>query len=593
MDLAFLNEGKDLDAREKALATAERTIAARSRAEQRQALRDARATLGSDVTSPVDWRAAVFDDKEIWLASEADFLRGVDCKLLKLTLETVATTAKCSYAEAFDACRRAPQDTLATLSACLTDDVRAMARVVDRAVDRLQASSSASFCRGSRRPSGRSPTAARASKTSSMPASAVAPPRTVVMPAVLSRDALNTLIRSKGLRGALARRRSGDHRGPRQAHQGRLRRGRRGPGSRRGSDTPSADDDLTQPTTLERYVDQLALADGAAPQGDDLPFQPAADLSRVFASSNQWLNRARRRYRYWDDRWKELRTCPICWDALPKAETMGSHLGTKLCAHFDEVCVSCAREHCKNHLADSSGITEKGLPCVEWGCSTPLTLDALAATFTVMRGHGDGDAYPTPDQLLRPARWPKPSASCAPRRSVLLVERPAGARTGARTRSSISRARRPSARSARRSFASRVNRSGTTGPAPPPRARSTKRYGAVTGSVVPAARRSWRRRRPAAGVLREAIDATHHYHSLIARATTCGAGAVQRFCYNCGARGHGCPTGGKRPRVFDPPRTSDRSTAPTAPPTGNDASAAARHQGLRAPLKDAVYVTAG
>ena len=136
-----LRREQELDAREKALSTAERTIAARSRAEQRQALRDARTTLGSDVTSPVDWRAAVFDDKEIWLASEADFLRGVDCKLLKLTLETVATTAKCSYAEAFDACRRAPQDTLATLSASLTDDVRAMARIVDRAVDRLRASS--------------------------------------------------------------------------------------------------------------------------------------------------------------------------------------------------------------------------------------------------------------------------------------------------------------------------------------------------------------------------------------------------------------------------------------------------------------------
>ena len=25
------------------------------------------------------------------------------------------------------------------------------------------------------------------------------------------------------------------------------------------------------------------------------------------------------------------------------------------------------------------------------------------------------------------------------------------------------------------------------------------------------------------------------------------------FCYNCGARGHGCPMDCKRPRVFDPP----------------------------------------
>ena len=26
----------------------------------------------------------------------------------------------------------------------------------------------------------------------------------------------------------------------------------------------------------------------------------------------------------------------------------------------------------------------------------------------------------------------------------------------------------------------------------------------------------------------------------------------QMFCYNCGARGHGCPMESKRPRVFDP-----------------------------------------
>ena len=405
MDLAFLNEGKDLDAREKALATAERTIAARSRAEQRQALRDARTTLGSDVTSPVDWRAAVFDDKEIWLASEADFLRGVDCKLLKLTLETVATTAKCSYAEAFDACRRAPQDTLATLSASLTDDVRAMARIVDRAVDRLRASSATLAAAAS---AAEREVADRRARFQDVidAASTVAPSRTVVMPAVLSRDALNTLLDQKAFE-ELSReddleiiaglvKRIKDVFAAAGAAPSRARIG-----------YAVGDEDLTRPATLERYVDQLALADGAAPQGDDLPFQPAADLSRVFASSNQWLNRARRRYRYWADRWKELKTCPICWDALPKAETMGSHLGTKLCAHFDEVCVSCAREHCKNHLADSSGITEKGLPCVEWGCSTPLTLDALAATFTVMRGHGDGDAYPTPDQLLRPAEVAK------------------------------------------------------------------------------------------------------------------------------------------------------------------------------------------
>ena len=187
-------------------------------------------------------------------------------------------------------------------------------------------------------------------------------------------------------------------------------------------------------------------------------------------------------------------------------------------------------------------------------------------------------------------RWPKPSASSAPRSSVLLVERLAGARTGARTRSSISRARRPSARSARRSFASRVNRSDTTGPAPPPRARSTKRYGAVTGSAVPAARRSSRRRRSAAGVLREyAIDATHHSSLLI------------------GVRPHAVPVRNAlllqlrraRPRLSDGLQAAARVRPARGQATGQprrrllgDASAAARHQGLRAPLKiKLIYVT--
>mmetsp|Transcript_10343 Transcript_10343/g.27407 ORF Transcript_10343/g.27407 Transcript_10343/m.27407 type:complete len:206 (+) Transcript_10343:3543-4160(+) len=189
--------------------------------------------------------------------------------------------------------------------------------------------------------------------------------------------------------------------------------------------------------------------------------------------------------------------------------------------------------------------------------------------------------------------WPKPNASSAPRRLVFLVrERLAGARTGARIRSSISRARRPSARSARRSFASRVNRSGTTGPAPPPRARSTKRYGAVTGSAVPAVRRLLRRRRSAAGVLREyAIDATHN-HSLI------------------GVRPHAVPVRNAlllqlrraRPWLPDEVHAAARLRPGRGQATGQphqprrrllgDASAAARHQGLRAPLKiKLIYVT--
>ena len=162
-------------------------------------------------------------------------------------------------------------------------------------------------------------------------ASAVAPSRTVVMPAVLSRDALNTLLDQKAFE-ELSReddleiiaglvKRIKDVFAAAGAAPSRARIG-----------YAVGDEDLTRPATLERYVDQLALADGAAPQGDDLPFQPAADLSRVFASSNQWLNRARRRYRYWADRWKELKTCPICWDACQP--TMGSALRNQALCPF-------------------------------------------------------------------------------------------------------------------------------------------------------------------------------------------------------------------------------------------------------------------
>ena len=43
--------------------------------------------------------------------------------------------------------------------------------------------------------------------------------------------------------------------------------------------------------------------------------------------------------------------------------------------------------------------------------------------------------------------------------------------------------------------------------------------------------------------------------TLVRTALTVHAGVdAPLYCYNCGARGHGCPMECKRPRVFDPPQ---------------------------------------
>ena len=148
------------------------------------------------------------------------------------------------------------------------------------------------------------------------------------------------------------------------------------------------------------------MAGAATEEGDGLPFYPPLDMTLVFASENRWLGDTRRRYRYWAARWKELKTCPICWDALPAAETTGECIGRSreknlgLCPHLHDVCIACTKEHCKTHLGDAEKITGAGLPCVDPTCSKPLTLPVLGASWTEQRERPSGGTYDVVDRLL-------------------------------------------------------------------------------------------------------------------------------------------------------------------------------------------------
>ena len=99
-DLAQLNAGQDIETREKALLVAETQLAARRRAEQRRIIDEARTALGPDSgTAAVDWRATAFDDNETLVSSDAEFLRGVNCELVKIALREITRKAACSSAD--------------------------------------------------------------------------------------------------------------------------------------------------------------------------------------------------------------------------------------------------------------------------------------------------------------------------------------------------------------------------------------------------------------------------------------------------------------------------------------------------------------
>ena len=102
-DLAALNAGATIEAREKALAAAEVTLAVRTRAEQRRVLAEARAALGpAPPGAAVDWRACTFEEEDNFLASDDDLLRGLvfdDAVIQALSEQTKLSPEKVVEAE--------------------------------------------------------------------------------------------------------------------------------------------------------------------------------------------------------------------------------------------------------------------------------------------------------------------------------------------------------------------------------------------------------------------------------------------------------------------------------------------------------------
>ena len=413
-DLAQLNAGQDIETREKALLVAETQLAARRRAEQRRIIGEARTALGPDSgTAAVDWRATAFDDNETLVSSDAEFLRGVNCELVKIALREITRKAACSCGEAFHACRRADADdsvgeslhSVASLSISIASaNLRERKKITHAAIDRFRASTAALAAASTA--AERELVARRERFQDIIDFCKELAPRGEwpTMPAVLSRDALADLLEAASFHEEARE----EDLATIEAYAGRIRTvfdaaGTRPPASRLGHGVDA--DDATRPATIERYVDALALG-GTGGGGGGLPFYPPVDLSRVISREGTWLRPTRRRYRYWSSRWREVKTCPICWDALPRAETASGCLGRSaekdlgLCAHFNDVCLECTRAHCKEQLGDAARVTGAGLACMMSSCTVPLKLAALGAQWSVKKYAGEDPGGVETDRLL-------------------------------------------------------------------------------------------------------------------------------------------------------------------------------------------------
>ena len=290
-------------------------------------------------------------------------------------------------------------------------------------------------------------------------------------------------------------------------------------------------EDAVRPATLERYLDRRAtdLANGVLTgddEGDGLPFYPLVDLSRCFGGENYWLGRTRRRCRYWERRWRDVKVCSVCWDATPRAETVGGGIGAKvaICPHFDDVCVECAKDFCKTQLGDVSRITGAGLPCVDASCSVALPLAALSATFNGRDDEGEDRLLSVRD-VAKARRFIRAAKMTAAKGAACWCPNPECDEVIDLT------APKPFCAVCATAVCKACQQEKHAGPC----------VAALDASSVQLCRDNFQKCPRCKAVVEKKMACDH---------MRCRCG--QTFCYNCGARGHGCPMECKRPRVFDP-----------------------------------------
>ena len=116
-----------------------------------------------------------------------------------------------------------------------------------------------------------------------------------------------------------------------------------------------------------------------------------------------WLGRTRRRCRYWERRWRDVKVCSVCWDATPRAETVGGGPRGQgdASARTSMMSASSAPDFCKTQLGDVARITGAGLPCVDEFVLEALPLAALSTSVWRPRRRGRGSTRNCPSATSR------------------------------------------------------------------------------------------------------------------------------------------------------------------------------------------------
>ena len=233
---------------------------------------------------------------------------------------------------------------------------------------------------------------------------------------------------------------------------------------------------------------------------------------------------------HWTTTWRDVVDCAVCFDRLPRGETLGACV-TGVCGHVGGACVSCFREFADQQLGDAAKITEAGLPCFAPHCRAALTPAQLGA-YVLGQGPLLSPAKVAKVKTFsRAARVRGPHKCWCPKQCDAVVDLAADARCP-----ECDVAVCPDCR-----------QEAHDGPC----------ADALAGRDAAVWRDKWQRCPDCRNLVEKSAACDH---------MTCRCGA--RFCYNCGARGHGCPLECRRPRVFDPKEEDRPKNA--APPRRDD-----------------------